>query len=108
MTKCPRCGSDRIKRSHTRGFKELLMKYFQQRAYRCINCGWRGPLHGKSSNKVQKGKYTITQLIFIGLAILVTIIIVFYVLMHEEAKPPIAVGMNSGPSYAVTRISCRT
>jgi DNA-directed RNA polymerase subunit RPC12/RpoP len=43
---CPQCGSTRLRRSHTRGFREKFRKFFGYRAYRCRedDCGWRGLL----------------------------------------------------------------
>jgi DNA-directed RNA polymerase subunit RPC12/RpoP len=46
--KCPKYGSKKIKSSHSRGFKERLQKLFNQKPYRCIDCGWRGILKTKS------------------------------------------------------------
>ncbi len=38
---CPECG-EHLYRSHTRGFKEWLIRTFTSyRAYRCRRCGWR-------------------------------------------------------------------
>ena len=47
---CPKCGSDRLRRSRTRGFSEKLKKVLGWRAYRCRekSCGWRGLLKTKS------------------------------------------------------------
>jgi DNA-directed RNA polymerase subunit RPC12/RpoP len=43
---CPQCGSTRLRRSRTRGFREKFLKIFGYRAYRCRedDCGWRGLL----------------------------------------------------------------
>ena len=94
MNKCPTCGSPRLKRSHSRDVKEKFMKYLNQRAYRCINCGWRGVIEAKSAKKMYKGKYTLTQLFFIALVILVALLVVFYTLLQEENKAPESVGNN--------------
>ena len=47
---CPKCGSDRLRRSHTRGVSEKFKKVLGWRAYRCRekSCGWRGLLKTKS------------------------------------------------------------
>lgn len=43
---CPLCGSDRIRRSHTTGFEEKLLKFLGFKAFRCREelCDWRGLL----------------------------------------------------------------
>jgi predicted RNA-binding Zn-ribbon protein involved in translation (DUF1610 family) len=35
---CPRCGQHVIRRSHTRGMLERLLKAFRIRPYRCETC----------------------------------------------------------------------
>lgn len=84
MNKCPRCGSTRMKRSHSRGFKERLLKIFEQRAYRCINCGWRGILHGQATKADNARKYSFNQIFIIILTILISIAGVFYWLLNAE------------------------
>lgn len=46
-TVCPRCSSTRVKRSRTRNLRERIMKHFDKKAYRCLDCGWRGILRVK-------------------------------------------------------------
>jgi len=43
---CLRCGSNRLRRSRTRGLKEKTLKLLGYRAFRCReeNCDWRGML----------------------------------------------------------------
>jgi len=53
---CPKCGSTRIRRSRTRDLKERLQKLFNQRAYRCLVCDWRGILKAKTSRTGQYEK----------------------------------------------------
>ncbi len=77
---CPQCGSSKLRRSHSRGLVEHLLKYFRQRAYRCKDCGWRGRSNAKSRKKRQilsKG-YTIGRLVFIAVVLLVAIFILIY------------------------------
>jgi len=94
MTKCPRCGSTRTKRSHSKNLKERFLKFFGNRAYRCIKCGWRWSLHVESSRVKQVGKYTVRQIIAIVIFTIVALILIFYWLLHEPDKPetPVQVG----------------
>jgi hypothetical protein len=41
---CPKCGSTRLRRSHTRGFIEKIFKSLGYKAFRCRekDCDWRG------------------------------------------------------------------
>ncbi len=51
---CPKCGSERLRRSHTRGISEKLKKVVGWRAFRCRekSCGWRGLIKTKSFGQV--------------------------------------------------------
>ena len=43
MVNCPKCGSPRIHRSHSRTVVEKLRRTLTgQRPHRCEACGWRG------------------------------------------------------------------
>jgi predicted RNA-binding Zn-ribbon protein involved in translation (DUF1610 family) len=86
MQKCPRCGSSRIKRSHSRSIAERFLRLLNRRAYRCVNCGWRGIRQGASS-RTSDTKYNIKQLIAIILLLLLALAAIFYWLTREEAKP---------------------
>jgi DNA-directed RNA polymerase subunit RPC12/RpoP len=82
---CPKCGSKKIKRSHSRGLKERLQKLFNQRPYRCTDCGWRGIIKTKSSHKKRDGnKYILIQIITIIIIIIAVYFIISY-LSREEA-----------------------
>ena len=88
MTTCPRCGSTRIKRSRSRNLKERVFKFFDRRAYRCVACGWRGILKGKSSrSKAHAKKYTPLQIILIIIVIFIATMGVLYWATREESKP---------------------
>jgi hypothetical protein len=39
---CPSCKSPHVKRSRSRSVVERTMKRFNRKAYRCLDCGWRG------------------------------------------------------------------
>jgi DNA-directed RNA polymerase subunit RPC12/RpoP len=42
MTDCPRCGSRTLYHSHTRLWEMPLKLITARRAYRCMDCRWRG------------------------------------------------------------------
>jgi len=43
MDICPHCGSNRIRRSRSKGIFERLRRGFsRKRIFRCQECGWRG------------------------------------------------------------------
>ncbi|MBF0395637.1 MAG: hypothetical protein HQK78_02605 [Desulfobacterales bacterium] len=54
MPICPKCESKRIKRSHTRTFKEKFLKNFNRRNFRCLDCGWRGIIKVKYTKEKEK------------------------------------------------------
>jgi DNA-directed RNA polymerase subunit RPC12/RpoP len=85
--KCPKCGSTKIKRSHSRGFQERLRKLFHQRAYRCINCGWRGILKAKPSSTKRYAKKKILVQIIIIIIIIIAIYLTILYLDREEPTP---------------------
>ena len=95
MRKCPQCGSSRVKRSHARDLKERVLKTFDQRAYRCINCGWRGIQEGKTTKPAYSAKYSLKQIIIIILFVLSVTIALLYLFMREPEKQeiPVQVGI---------------
>jgi hypothetical protein len=38
LARCPHCGSPNIRRSHSDGFVDKLLRLFGRRAYRCRDC----------------------------------------------------------------------
>jgi hypothetical protein len=50
---CPRCGSSRLSRSHTRGWVEKLAKKCSYKAFRCreAECDWRGLIKVKGRDQ---------------------------------------------------------
>ena len=97
MTTCPRCGSTRLKRSHSRNARERVLKFLGRRAYRCIDCGWRGFLKGKSSRSSARAKqYTPLQIVLIIIVIIIATMGILYWTMREESKPEYSVQGSVG------------
>lgn len=72
---CPLCGSDRIRRSHTKGFEEKLLKSSGFKAFRCREdlCNWRGLLKTgfeKETGFLQKCKASLIFMIMLLLSFL--------------------------------------
>jgi ribosomal protein L40E len=91
---CPRCSSNRIKRSHSRGIIEKFLKTLNIRAYRCIHCGWRGLRIGKESTQANTAKYGLLQIILIVIVLAVAVIVLLYYLTREETKEEISLGSD--------------
>jgi predicted RNA-binding Zn-ribbon protein involved in translation (DUF1610 family) len=55
---CPHCGSTRIRRSHTRGFREKFLKFFGYKAFQCreADCGWRGLVKTRADGRAESRK----------------------------------------------------
>ena len=83
---CPRCSSIRIKRSHGRNIFEKLLKMFSIRAYRCIQCGWRGFRIGSEYKQKSKARYSLLQIILIILVTVLAVIVIFHYLTREESQ----------------------
>ncbi len=78
---CPLCGSDRIRRSHTRGFGEKLLKYFGYKAFRCREdvCDWRGLLKigfGSEPGFLDKCKTPLILMMMLLLSFLVFVFVI--------------------------------
>jgi len=90
---CPKCGSSKLRRSHSRGLYEQLLKYLNQRAYRCRDCSWRGLINTKShkSRKIPSLKgYSIGKLIFIAVILLAAVYLLIYLVewaQQDSAGP---------------------
>jgi predicted RNA-binding Zn-ribbon protein involved in translation (DUF1610 family) len=79
---CPECGEP-VHRSHSRGFKEKLLKAFTSyRAYRCRDCGWRGWL-GKSNALMRRAR--LRTIISLLLTLIITTLIALYIV--EKLSP---------------------
>ena len=90
---CPRCGSDRLRRSHTRGVSEKLQKVLGWRAFRCRekSCGWRGLLKTKSfrqeiENAFKNRKKQLLKLILVVAVISIGIFLVIH--LNKNVSPP--------------------
>ncbi len=76
---CPLCGSARIRRSRTRGFKEKLLKFLGFRAFRCREelCDWRGLLKPDFKNETGFLQRCKAPLIFM-IMMLLSFLVFFY------------------------------
>lgn len=93
---CPRCNSPRVKRSHSRGLKEQLIKITGKRVYRCIHCGWRGIMRrdATESKYKKREKYTQWQVAIVIIVTLVAVSGLLYWLSSEPTKPEIPVAVE--------------
>jgi hypothetical protein len=93
MIPCPRCQSERLKPSHSRNLEERVAKWIGRRAYRCINCGWRGILKSDQGSIIRqimgKAKLKPIQVIIVIIVTLVAVAAILYWLLHEPDKPEI-------------------
>ncbi|HKP11142.1 MAG TPA: hypothetical protein VJZ91_03500 [Blastocatellia bacterium] len=81
---CPACGW-RIHHSHTRGFKEKLIRAVTPyKMYRCRDCGWRGWV-SKPSDGVSKQR--LRAAISVIVALLLTLLLALY-LVGWMSQPP--------------------
>ncbi len=79
---CPKCGSSRIRRSHTRSLKEKILKSFGLKAFRCREqgCDWRGLIRVATLDGIENGlfiKYR-NSLLFVSAIIIFLLIIYLY------------------------------
>ena len=73
---CPQCG-ERTYRSHTRGFKEKLVKGLtSHKTYRCHECGWRGWLR---TGDAAKRRQAVRTIISVLVTLLITTLLAIYV-----------------------------
>lgn len=73
MIPCPKCGGE-AHRSHTRGVLERVAKAASTyRAYRCLDCGWRGLLGAEKA----PSKTTTKRKLTIVIALIITTALVF-------------------------------
>jgi predicted RNA-binding Zn-ribbon protein involved in translation (DUF1610 family) len=95
--KCPKCGSKKINRSHSRNFKERLQKLFNQKVvFRCIDCGWRGSVKIKSSRtKRETKKHMLIQIITILIIIIAIYLIISYLDREESPSDQSSTGIRT-------------
>jgi hypothetical protein len=77
---CPKCSSPRLHRSRSQGHYENFLKYLNQRAYRCWDCGWRGQIKATKTKKSrdQKSSLTMGRVIGFFLAVVIALFILSY------------------------------
>lgn len=72
---CPSC-ENHLNRSHTHGLKERFIKRFTPyRAYRCMECGWRGWLQ---KDRTSKSRVSVAAVISFIVTTLLTIALAFF------------------------------
>lgn len=101
VTACPRCSSNRIKRSHSRSIIEKSLKMLNIRPYRCIHCGWRVFRYSKESRQSIRAKYSLIQIILIVSALALAVIAILYYLSREEPKEEILLGSDTNVAREV-------
>lgn len=80
---CPKCGSDRLRRSHTRGFKERLLKSLGYKAFRCRapDCDWRGTFKVNPITEIlEKGVIQGKNYILFTSVLILCILMVLYII----------------------------
>jgi predicted RNA-binding Zn-ribbon protein involved in translation (DUF1610 family) len=81
---CPDC-SAYLYRSHTRGFKEKIVRVFSSyKIYRCHDCGWRG-WFGRSKTTVHQNRYRLLTVISVLITLLITLLLAFYLIERISA-----------------------
>jgi hypothetical protein len=92
---CPKCGSERTRRSHTKGVSEKLKKVLGWRAYRCRekSCGWRGLIKTNSfrqeiGNALKNRQKQILTLILFVVVISIGIFLVNYLSKYQPPPAP--------------------
>jgi|SRR6185436_16485839 hypothetical protein len=101
---CPKCGGP-VHRSRTRGITEKLVKLLTaNRAYRCLECGWRGWLEATdiSQRRDARRRRVLRTVISVLVTILVTALIALYLVRNSHADGLRGAGDRSG-SAAVPR-----
>jgi predicted RNA-binding Zn-ribbon protein involved in translation (DUF1610 family) len=79
---CPACKSARVKRSRSQNAFERFIKRFNRKAYRCLDCGWRGivavpkpgPFKARNSREPRK----INWLPIVIASLLLALFLIFY------------------------------
>jgi hypothetical protein len=75
---CPKCQSNHVRLSHTKGMRERLLKHLGWRAYRCRekSCRWRGLLKTEPTRGIIIEFMSLHKPTLVGLGIAVGIIVI--------------------------------
>lgn len=85
---CPHCGkTERIHRSHSRGFIEKVVKSVTPyKIYRCHDCNWRGWLvPGSPGNVLSMRPYKTAVLVFL-VGLFFGVLLALYLTWHEPGS----------------------
>ena len=79
---CRKCGGTRLRRSHTRGFKEKFLKSRGFRAFRCqeSDCDWRGLIKFESLVDSDGIRQQVKNIFTISLFVILTLSLTFLVI----------------------------
>jgi hypothetical protein len=81
---CPQCGG-RSHRSHRKSFGEKLIKVLTSRnVYRCRECGWRGWLRNRESQR----RHTVRTIISLLITLLITTLLALYLIEKLNTPAP--------------------
>jgi hypothetical protein len=107
---CPKCGSQRIHRSHRRGAAEHLLAFLGLKPRRCHECNARFSTLGNSvlfRKDVDSLLRKVSAVVLAALAVFAVVSVVMW-LSRRDALPPAAAVPRQGPpadrSAAIPRI----
>jgi len=79
---CPACKSARVRRSRSQNAFERFIKRFNRKAYRCLDCGWRGivsvPKPGSFKARNGRDPKKIPWLPIVIVSLLLAALLIFY------------------------------
>lgn len=88
---CPACNSEHVKRSRSRNAFERFIKRFSRKAYRCLDCGWRGvvaaPKGGALNARNRRSPRKIPWLLIVIISLLLALFLIFF-LTREQGPAP--------------------
>jgi predicted RNA-binding Zn-ribbon protein involved in translation (DUF1610 family) len=101
---CPSCNSDHVKRSRSRSIVERIMKRFNRKAYRCLDCGWRGivavsKVDGPFVETLKRNGRTprkMPWLVIVIVSLLLALSLIFF--MTREPESSLTTGRNFPPA----------
>ncbi len=97
---CPACNSDHVKRSRSQNAVERLMKRFNRKAYRCLDCGWRGivPLPKPGPFKARNGR-TLRKIPWLPIVVVSLLLAAFLAFYLTREPSPSDSSSNQSWSY---------